>query len=415
VNLVPYQQEATEALEDTTGDVLLVAPPGSGMRNALAPLLSGWAQDTLVLVLTDRLVRGHQWRHRLESHEIVPTMLQGSEDALAAIEQGQGPGLTIATVQRVRAGVGRKFLESVRPGVVLLDVATGAGEVGQRQLTQLRSRSGRLIILSATVEPLHWFSPAAVIRVLLTAVLHQRGGSLALRVDTYSMPAETSLLLERCRTALREAGVRAPVLGVQDLHAKILNLLTERDFDDVAPTDDADEHEDVTPVDEAQAPGLWQLVDALEETTEDPRLECLVATVRDVVGQGQLCLVVARQPLEAEYLAGALASANLSSAAVSSMTDPSSRHEFTRSPGTETVLVVTQRVLQDVAATSPPHLVLWSSARTTPSILDTLVWVAVRGGELILLSAEEPSADELTLRQAVQEIAGLVSEGDYPL
>lgn len=421
--MLPYQEHLSEQLKAVVGDVLVVAPTGSGTRNSVVAVIGEWVRQGPVLVLADRLSAADQWAWRLAEIGEPCAVLRTTDDVIASMDGGS-PAVVVATLQRLRAGIGRKYAYTVAPRTVILDCGSSIGPAGQELIHTLRSHGARLIVLSGSAAPRLWFDPAAVLRVPLRVVLAARQqGPFQLRVVTYDVPDSVREVLNRGRAALKGAGLRQGAVGVQGLHADLLNLITaqERPIATLESYDEEDSNDAVEDLSSGASAvqqrtdvqELWRIVDALENLPEDPRLSATVRLAAEAHLDGRGCVIVTRLPLEGEALAAVIGGLGIACQVVNSRVRSQDRVVHEGAAG-QAVLVVTQPMMEAlIAPMQRPRCILWSASNQASRLSDVMIWTAIRGGELALVVGSEPTAEESGLMRTVEFLAASIQDAEY--
>lgn len=295
-SLFPHQREILSRLRDPSCPTrgVLAAPPGAGMRRAVAIMVAEVASASVTLVLCHRRVIAEQWALLFRAEDSDVLVLDSAAAALDFLERqpAHPTGVVVATYARLLHGPSSRVLADLEFGLVVLDEPPRSLP---EQTDWLYASAERLIGLTsrsrADLGDEDW-------PIIWTTTNEQlaSAGHIAVTDVPYDLTSEERAIRDEVLGVLRKYGVdNDRPLALQDdsapaLHSKLLTLASNPGKEDLAER-------------------IWTVLDRMEAMrTVDTRLDVLDRVSQQVTKNGGRCVIMSYSPVDTRYIADHLVS-----------------------------------------------------------------------------------------------------------
>ena len=392
--LRPYQVGLLQSLQQQSRDVVVIAPVGAGVRAVLIEYLGQASTAAPSLIVTDRASLADQWIQRLSKAGLPTRLLSSRADALEwATEDFSPPHALREVAVTTRQCLSHSFTEAGKARhihtLVIDGFAMAAESVSRRLVENLRWLTERTIFLGTHTAAFAWATAAMRTEISLADAIENRELALNLTMVTYDQSDRQIDLLVRANELLQGSDLSTAASTLQAAHESLI--------DAVGRLNDRQDDEKEAEGELGQA--MWALIDELESTTDDPRLEALLGILRDPKRTHGATLILTHRLAEMEYLLTALTQSGVSAVTLRQSSDAIG-------PATvrPRVLITSPSILTRLSGIPAQHLIIWSAPADADQLTGLLSWAVMRQAAVILLTAETSSIGDSRLLEALERI-----------
>lgn len=416
-SLYPYQTRLLDDLMRETSAprrVQIVAPTGVGIGTVLVNLATSlFDAGGDILVLTSRSVLADEWEARLFAAGVTRVHhLRAASDAVLAMDDLSSledvvPSVTIATLEVLSHGAGRRAADQLRPALLIVDggysLAAPFGAQSEA-LSALLARSLRVVVQSNSATVLHWLSDAEVITVPLRAAVGGRVHQTVAFARYQSSAEEAQVFVDSARVlaAISAEFVRASTRPA--LHGTLLRLASGISVTGQSQLPDSFVNQPTIALAASSESivEVWSLIDRIEALGDDPRLAKLAELVEGFVGSDGPVIVVTDRVDELEYVASHL-DASAPVRRLSGSTRPAERREAIDPAGGGQVVVATTASLKGLEYPGSWTQIWWSGPNNLPDAAVRLSRAVGRSMTIALVSDPAGEADS-RMMEVVEQV-----------